>query len=328
MPPYETPQTRRGAMPPYETPRKISGRRRRGEAAPLVFKLAPAVALTPQAERRSGPLAPRSGERVGERGRAVGWKWAWGLGCAAAVAAGAIFSFGGVTADAGEARLRGQQVYSDGYARPRALAVDARGDRVYVALSTADRLGVIDVAGPAPRRLPDLEICAFPDALAARPQGGVVVSCRFDPALRVVSRGEAGKFDVRMVDAGPEHGDRAVALDGAGRFAYVGSAARGGVKIVDLAGPPARPRFVATGIFPEVLRFVPADAAAGRARALLIVANTVSHTVVVHPVEADGGLAPAAQTIQTAGPVRDVVVVGPPSELSGLLLATYEDRVL
>jgi len=227
----------------------------------------------------------------------------------------------------GGPRLRGQQVYADGHARPRALAVDARGDRAYVALSTSDRLAVVDVAGAVPRRLPDLEICAFPDALAARPQGGVVVSCRFDPALRVVSRGAAG-LEVRAVDVGPEHGDRAVALDGAGRFAYVGSAARGGVKIVDLVGPPARPRFVATGAFPDVLRFVPADAGAGRPRPLLIVANAVSHTIVVHPIEADGGLAPAVQTIQTAAPVRELAVVGPPSDLSGLLLATYEDRVL
>lgn len=265
---------------------------------------------------------------MGERGRAVGWRWAWGLGWAAAVAVCATFWGGAAAADVGNrGRLRGQQVYADGHARPRALAVDARGDRLYVALSTADRLGIVDVAGPVPRRLPDLEICAFPDALAARPGGGVVVSCRFDPALRVVSRGAAG-FEVRAVDAGPEHGDRAVALDGAGRFAYVGSAARGGVKIVDLAGPPTQPRFVATGVFPDVLRLVAAEPGAGRSRPLLIVGNAVSHTIVVHPVEADGGLALAVQTIQTAAPVRDLVVVGAGSDLSGLLLATYEDRVL
>lgn len=288
------------------------------------------------------------------------------LGTLAVVAAGAIGRSldGGGAAVGGEGapgprlplELGDRQVYTDGHTRPRALAVDAGGALLYVALSTADRLAIVDVTDVRPRRLDDLPICAFPDALAALPRGGVVVSCRFDPALRVVTARagaarEPPRFQVRAVDAGPEHGDRAVAVDAEGRFAYVGAAARGGVKIVDLADRPGPLRFVATGLFPEAVRFVPAGAAgpASGARPLLIVANGTSHTIGIYPVAEDGGLGARVQSIETAAPVRDVVVIPDPAgdalpltksaanlaraaggapALSGLLLATYEDRAL
>lgn len=239
-------------------------------------------------------------------------------------------------------QLGDRQAYLDGHTRPRALAVDAGGALLYVALSTADRMAIVDVTGAKPRRLDDVPICAFPDALAALPKGGVVVSCRFDPALRVVTvqadaAGRAPRFQIRAVEAGPEHGDRAVAVDAEGRFAYVGTAARGGVKVVDLADHPGPLRFVPTGMFPEVIRFVPAGGAGPGAgtRPLLVVANLTSHTVGIHPVADDGGVGPAMQTIQTAAPVSGVAIVDRPGAaagrapvLSGLLLATYEDRTL
>src|SRR3569623_1992594 len=127
------------------------------------------------------------------------------------------------------------RAYADGHARPRAVAVDAGGDRLYVAGSTADCLIVVDYRGPHPRVEADLPICAFPDALAPLPGRGVVVSCRFDPALRVVvpsgsttaapRAGGVPRFDVRRLSIGATHGHRGLALDPAGRFAYVGSPA-------------------------------------------------------------------------------------------------------
>ena len=229
------------------------------------------------------------------------------------------------------------RAYADGHARPRALAVDARGDRLYVAGSTADRLFVVDLRGPHPRVEDELRICAFPDALAALPAGGVVVSCRFDATLRLVlprPQGASG-FDVRAVSTGPEHGNRGLALDPAGRFAYVGSPARGGVKIVDLAADAgaAPVRLVATGVSPQTVRFVPADPPLRRGPLLLVV-NFIGHTVGVYPVRSDGGLDPAVQTIETAAPVLDLAVVPPaatspdPEWRGALLLATHEDRAL
>ena len=241
------------------------------------------------------------------------------------------------------------RAYADGHARPRALALDARGDRLYVAGSTADRLFVVDVRGPRPRVEESLTICAFPDALAPLPSGGVVVSCRFDPALRVVvpraaaAGSAAARFDVRAVSTGAEHGNRGLALDPAGRYAYLGSPARGGVKIVDLAraGTDAAEaiRFVATGVSPQIVRFVPPDPPL-RTAPLLLVSNFIAHTVGVYPVLPGGGLGAAVQTIATEAPVLDLAVVSsagrPPAASSGtddgwrgaLLLATHEDRVL
>ena len=223
-----------------------------------------------------------------------------------------------------------------GHTRPRALVVDARGDLLYVALSTADRLAIIDVTGGRAQHLVDLPMCAFPNALAPLPGGGVVVACRFGPGLRVVTRVEGAsprdRFRVRVVDAGPEHGHQGIAIDGDGRYVYVASPARGGVKIVDLRDSNRPLRFVATGLFPKTLRFIPSAPGFGTNGPLVLVANLIGHTVTVHVVAADGGLSPALQTIVTQAPVLDLAVV-PPGTASddlrgGLLLLTHEDRVL
>jgi len=205
-----------------------------------------------------------------------------------------------------------------------------------VALSTADKLAVLDISGPSPRRLTELSICAFPDALASLPGGGVVVSCRFDAALRVVTRLEGAAtraaFRVRAVEAGPEHGHRDVAVDSSGHLAYVTSPARGGVNIIDLWSGNVAPRFVPTGLFPVSVVFVPSDGQRPGAQSLLLVANFVGHTIGVYPVGTDGGLGPPIQTIATAAPVRDLAVVrtspAAADGLAGLVLATHEDRAL
>jgi mono/diheme cytochrome c family protein len=210
---------------------------------------------------------------------------------------------------------------------------------LYVALSTADHLAVIDIRAGGAHHALDLAMCAFPDALAPLPGGGVVVACRFDPGLRVVTRvaGSApwGDFRVRIVDAGPEHGHRGIAIDPSGQLVFVASPPRGGVKIVNLRAPqPAQ--FVPTGLSPQVLRLVPPDPAAGRKGSLLLVANVVGRTVTVHEVraqaegDADAGLSAALQTIATEAPVLDLAVVpsdAASADLRGaLLLLTHEDR--
>jgi DNA-binding beta-propeller fold protein YncE len=238
------------------------------------------------------------------------------------------------------------------HARPAALAVDAGGTIVYVALSTADRLMALDVsAGHSPRVLWERPICAHPTALAALPgrasepeaPGGVLVSCRFEPELRLVTPasaggpgGPVGGFEVRAVPAGPTHGHRGLAVDPSGRHAYVASAALGGVKVIDLRAGGRRPglagaltpptpeaavesvRFRATGIEPTVVRVV---SVAGQGSPLLVVANRVSHTVTVHRLALDGGVSEAIQTIRTEAPVLDVAVAA-----GAMYLLTYEDR--
>ncbi|MES1165894.1 MAG: hypothetical protein ABUR63_09055, partial [Verrucomicrobiota bacterium] len=236
------------------------------------------------------------------------------------------------TPDPGNGALNGGGAFADGHARPRALAVDARGDLLYVALSTANRLAVIDVRAGAARVVADVPVCAFPDALAPLPGGGVVVGCRFDPGLRVVGRAgqgaaSRGDFPVRVVDTGPEHGNRGLAVDRAGRFAYVGSPPRGGVKVVDLMGASGAPlRFIATGAHPQTVRLL--ESAPPR----LLVSNFIDHTVTIHAVAADGGLSAAQQTIRTEAPVLDMGVLSSHAgggDLRGaLLLATHEDRPL
>jgi hypothetical protein len=234
------------------------------------------------------------------------------------------------------------------HGRPRALAVDARGDVLYVALSTQDRLAVVQIGAdaggaapaPAPKVIAELRICAFPAALAPLPDAGVVVACRFDPVLRVVTR-DGARFRVRAVDAGPEHGHRGLAVDRRGDYAYVASPPVGGVKIVSLRRPTDTVRVLRTGTMPETVRLVPADPSEGRPRPLLLVANFVGHTVTVHDVADDGSLSASRQTIATEAPVRDMAVVpGAPSTSGGageedaddlrgaLLLLTHEDRPL
>src|SRR5690348_2943539 len=82
--------------------------------------------------------------------------------------------------------------YHDGHARPRALAFNPEDGRLYVALSTADQVAVVDPSSSPPRLLAKVEVCRFPDAIAALPKGGALVGCRFDPGLRRIAADEAG----------------------------------------------------------------------------------------------------------------------------------------
>ena len=268
-----------------------------------------------------------------------------------------------VARESGGAIARGSLAHT----RPVALAVDARGDLLYVALSTDDSLAVVDVGNvdgkPQFLRRERLPGCGFPTALAALPRGGVVVSCRFSPRLFVVERATettsdaktetkvetktkveplaAHPLSIRFVDAGPEHGHRGVAVDGAGRFAYVASAARGGIKVVDLGagrvpsdtrpdGVQAAPFFLSTGIGPHTVRLIAnsSDSTATTSPlSWLMVANRIAHTVTIHAIDRVGEHAgrpgPALQTITTEAPVLDFQVTE-----DALLLLTYEDRAL
>lgn len=206
------------------------------------------------------------------------------------------------------------------HSRPRALAVDARGELLFVALSTADRIAVLDVAAPAPGQPPpvvaELPVCRFPAALAPLPGGGVVVACRFDPFLRIVrpsstasASGARPRFEITSRDAGPEHGHAGIVVDPQGNLAYVASPPCGGVKIVPLTDGTAPVRVVPTGLSPRAMRYLPAAPHAGRPRPLLLVANFIGHTVTVHDVDDTGALSAARQTILTEAPVLDLAVV-------------------
>jgi mono/diheme cytochrome c family protein len=204
----------------------------------------------------------------------------------------------------------------DGHARPRALAVDAVDGRVYAALSTADALAVVDASGDAPRVVARVPVCRFPDALAALPGGGALVACRFEPALRRVTRAGA-RYVVAVVPAGAEAGARGLVLSPDGAFAYVASPATGGVKVVSLAGRGVV-QALPTGLSPRALRVVTLGA-----RAWLLVSTFVDRKVTAHPIAADGRLGDAVQTIATEAPVLDLAVAD-----GALWLATHEDRPL
>jgi hypothetical protein len=247
---------------------------------------------------------------VGPRGRIAH------LAAAAALAGGVAFA---------AVPARGPRADAlDGHARPRALAWDAKEARLYVALSTADALAVVDPAGPSVEaRLP---ACRFPDAVTALPAGGALVACRFEPGLRRVARDGAGRWRVTRVEAGPTSGARGLALSPDGALAYVASPAERAVDVVSVADPGAGVvERVSTGLSPRALRVVPAGALPGAPRALLLVSSFVERRVTVHEVAADGRLGPPVQTIATEAPVLDLEVAGTPP---ALLLFTHEDRPL
>ncbi len=208
---------------------------------------------------------------------------------------------------------------ADHHARPRALAVDVDGRTLYAALSTAGEVAVVDVAG-VPRVIARRKVCRFPDAIAAKPGGGAIVSCRFEPGLRVIERG-GNTWAVRKIDAGPESGARGLAVAPGGSFAYVASPAISGVKVVSMAGAGVVQE-IATGISPHVLRIAQVNH-----RALLLVSNFIEHVLTVHAIGGDGRLGELVQTIRTEAPVLDMVVVGE-GERAELLLFTHEDRPL
>ncbi len=208
---------------------------------------------------------------------------------------------------AGGAALGAEATYRDGHARPRALALDPRTGLVWAALSTADAVVAID---PATRRVVQRRrTCRFPAALAAT-ERGLLVACRFDADLRLLTADGA-----RAIPAGPERGHAGLAVGA--RVAYVASPPLRGVKVVALDGRGVL-EVVPTGISPRRLRLIDDPRGGGR---LLLVANTISRTVTVHPVGVDERLGPPIQTIATDAPVDDLLVV--PGR--GLVLLTHED---
>jgi mono/diheme cytochrome c family protein len=217
--------------------------------------------------------------------------------------------------------------YHDGHARPRALAFNPADGLLYVALSTADALAIVE-PGAAPGVAARVRVCAFPDAVASLPGGGALVACRFEPGLRRVTRDAGGAWRVAVLDAGPESGARGLAISPDGRLAYVASPATEGVKVVSLAGDGVV-QAVATGLSPRALRVVPAGALPRERRALLLVSSFVDHAVTVHPLGDDGRVGPAIQTIVTEAPVLDMVLANGPREgPPELWLLTHEDRPL
>ena len=213
--------------------------------------------------------------------------------------------------------------YRDGHARPRALAVDARDGFLYVASSTRDELVVVD-AGPAPAVRAVLPVCAFPSALAPLPQGGVLVSCRFDPIPRVVEHPDAATWTTRLLSRSAVPAPRAVLVAPDGAHAYVASAARGGVATLALpAGELVQER--ATGRDPHALTWLAPGTLPAQTAPLLLVTDFVGHAVGIHRVAPDGTLSPAEQTLRTEAPVLAVVV---DEDRRALLLFTHEDRPL
>jgi len=213
--------------------------------------------------------------------------------------------------------------YRDGHTRPRALAFNADDGLLYVALSTADEIAVVD-PGTAPRVLERRHVCAFPDAISALPGGGAVVACRFDPDLRRIRRDRRGDWRVTTLAAGAESGARGLAIAPGGTVAYVASPAVGGVKVVSLAGRGGVVQTITTGLSPRALRVVPAGTFP-RQGPLLLVSNFIDHTVTAYTIAPAGRLADAHTTIKTEAPVLDMIVAGSPR---ALLLFTHEDRPL
>ena len=213
--------------------------------------------------------------------------------------------------------------YHDGHARPRALAFNHDDGLLYVALSTADQVAVVDPTSSPPRLVTKLDACRFPDAIAALPKGGALVGCRFDPGLRRISRDVAGDFRVATLAPDLLAGARGLVVSPDGRIVYVASPPLRGVAVVSLADGHWI-QTLPTGISPRALRFVPGGTWPGWASPLLVVSNFIDHAVTVHPLGPDGKLSAAVQTITTAAPVLDLRAHGGPAP--GLLLFTHEDR--
>ncbi len=246
----------------------------------------------------------------------------------AAVALGiALLGTAGGLAGAGPGPAFQRTSYRDGHARPRALAYDAAGGLLYVALSTVDAVAVVAVKNAAPRVVARVPVCRFPDAIVALPEGGALVACRFSPGLRRLRRAQ-GRWRVETLaagGAGADMGARGLALSPSGRLAYVASPAHRGVDVVALAGGPVQT--LATGLSPRALRVVAAGRLPGQRDPLLLVSNFIEHTVTVHPLGADERPAAPVQTIRTEAPVLDMVVVGQGAAAS-LWLLTHEDRAV
>src|SRR5580692_10390562 len=113
--------------------------------------------------------------------------------------------------------------YRDGHARPRALAFNRDDGLLYVALSTADQVAVVDPSSSPPRLLTKLDACRFPEAIAALPKGGALVGCRFDPGLVRITGDAAAGFRASRLAAGLPAGARGLVVPGDGKRAYVAS---------------------------------------------------------------------------------------------------------
>jgi mono/diheme cytochrome c family protein len=213
--------------------------------------------------------------------------------------------------------------YHDGHARPRALAYNPDDGRLYVALSTADQVAVVDPSSSPPRLLAKIDACRFPDAIAALPKGGALVGCRFDPGLRRIAADEAGASHLAVLAGELPAGTRGLVVSPDGRFAYVAAPAIGGIAVVALADARIVQK-LPTGISPRAVRFVSKGVWPGGRGPFLVVSNFIDHTVTLHPVAGDGTLKPPVQTVRTAAPVLEVVPTG--GEVPHLWLFTHEDR--
>jgi hypothetical protein len=248
--------------------------------------------------------------------------------CVAALAALAVAGAFLVGERAPGAHAGQETAPPDGHARPRALAFDAADGLLYAALSTSDALAVVDPRADGPRLVARVPVCRFPAALAALPAGGVLVACRFEPALRKVVRAADGRFRVTSVRAGAESGARGLALSPDGTLAYVASPAAAGVKVVSLAGAGVV-QTLATGLSPRALRVIPASTLPGESRALLLVSSFIDRRVSIHPIDDAGHLGASVQTIATEAPVLDFEVAPAAKDRGAALwLATHEDRPL
>jgi mono/diheme cytochrome c family protein len=213
--------------------------------------------------------------------------------------------------------------YRDGHARPRALAFNGDDRLLYVALSTADQVAVVDPLSSPPRLLTKIDACRFPDAIAALPKGGALVGCRFDPGLMRIGGDATRGFRASPLAPALPAGARGLALAPDGKTAYVASPPLRGVAVVALDDGRVL-QTMPTGISPRALRLVPKHGWPGSHGALLVVSNFIDHTVTVHSIGDDDRLATALQTIRTEAPVLDIAVSG--GELPQLLLFTHEDR--
>jgi mono/diheme cytochrome c family protein len=217
--------------------------------------------------------------------------------------------------------------YGDGHSRPRALAFNSDDGLLYVALSTSDEIAIVDPVAAGPHLLARRRVCRFPDAVAALPGGGALVGCRFDPGLRQVTRIGAGGWRIAAVATDVASGARGLALAPGGRVAYVASPAAGGVAVVALASGRVV-QTMPTGLGPRTLRVIPAGRLPGQATPLLFVSAFIDHVVTVHPIDDDGRVRPALQTIRTEAPVLDFAFVEHGQGAPALWLLTHEDRPL
>jgi mono/diheme cytochrome c family protein len=248
-----------------------------------------------------------------------------GRGAAAVVVTVLAIGFAAHATGADEPGLKLQpNDYHDGHARPRALAYNREDGLLYVALSTADQVAVVDPSWSPPRLLAKVDVCRFPDAIAALPKGGALVGCRFDPGLVRVAHDESQTvFRTSTIAVELPAGARGLVVPRHGKTAYVASPPLRGIAVVSL-DDGRLVQTVRTGISPRAMRLVPKRGWPGSEGPLLVVSNFIDHTVTIHSIDGEGRLGAAIQTIRTEAPVLDVAVFS--GGVAALLLFTHEDR--